>query len=160
MLQLVVEAQPQPVRQMVAQRLAAIVVSQREEPAQDRGAQEHQRRSVKGLPRPIRGYRRAAQQQDGAVHRVPQKLGDHDLKDRRHQNRGRGQDQPQPLRRRQLEDPPQDRRVVTGVAVLLDGHAGIGASVYVLPRPGVRSVAGSRVICRRVVSCHLSGFGE
>ena len=160
MLQLVIEGQPQPVRQVVAERFAAIVVGQGEQAAQGRDAQQHQRGAVQGVPRLLRGYRRAPQQHLGAVHGIPQVLGDHELKDGRRQNRARGQDQPQPLRCRELEDPPQDRRVVTGVVVLVDGHAGIRTRVYVFPLPGLRPVAGSRFSCRRVVRCHFSGSGK
>ena len=84
-LELLVEGEAEVVGEAVADRLAAIVVGEGEDPAQDRGAEQQERRVVERPPRRLGRRRAVVEQPERAVHRIADQAGNRELEGRRGQ---------------------------------------------------------------------------
>ena len=125
-LELLVEGEAEVVGEAVADRLAAIVVGEGEDPAQDRGAEQQERRVVERRACGLRRRRFVVEQAERAVDGIADQAGDRELEGRRHQGRQQRHRDPGAVAQRDPDDTPDDLRIARRRAAL---HAGIGAGI-------------------------------
>ena len=126
-LEFLVEDQPEIVGEAVADRLPAIVVSEREEPAQYRHAQQQEGRVIERRARGVRARRAVLQQALRAVDRIAHQTRDRELKGARRERRQQRDRDPDAEAEGDPDDAPDDFGIAgAGIPAV---HARIGAGI-------------------------------